>query len=99
MMKLNDYLRLNYKMEIVEDPDEGGYAIALPELPGCLSTGETIEEAIKKMEEQLDEDERIIDYQVLKINIKEDKIILDIFFTVYENITSYSAIEGEENVS
>lgn len=58
-----------------------------------------IEEAIKKMEEQLDEDERIIDYQVLKINIKEDKIILDIFFTVYENITSYSAIEGEENVS
>ena len=51
MMKLNDYLRLNYKMEIVEDPDEGGYAIALPELPGCLSTGETIEEAIKNIED------------------------------------------------
>ena len=53
MMKLNDYLRLNYKMEIVEDPDEGGYAIALPELPGCLSTGETIEEAVKMIEDAL----------------------------------------------
>ena len=58
-----------------------------------------IEEAIKKMEEQLDEDEKVIDYQILKENIKEDKVVLDIFFTVYENITSYSKIEGEENVS
>lgn len=58
-----------------------------------------IEEAFKKMEEQLDEDEKVIDYQVLKENIKEDKVVLDIFFTVYENITSYSKIEGEENVS
>lgn len=51
MMKLNDYMKLNYKMEIVEDPDEGGYAIALPELPGCLSTGETIEEAIENIKD------------------------------------------------
>ena len=58
-----------------------------------------IQEAIKKMEEQLADDEKIIDYQVLKVNIKEDEVVLDIFFTVYENITSYSKIEGEENVS
>ncbi len=58
-----------------------------------------IKEAIKKMEEQLASDEKIIDYQVLKTNIKEDKVVLDIFFTVYENITSYSKIEGEESVS
>ena len=51
MMKLNDYMKLNYKMEIVEDPDEGGYVIALPELPGCLSTGETIEEAIENIKD------------------------------------------------
>ena len=58
-----------------------------------------IEEAIKRMNDQLDDDERIIDYQVLKVNIKEDKVVLDMFFTVYENITSYSKIEGEDNVS
>ena len=51
------------------------------------------------MEEKLDDDERIIDYKVLKLNIKEDKIVLDVFFTVYENITGYSKIiEGDEIV-
>ena len=56
-------------------------------------------EAQKKMEEKLDDDERIIDYKVLKLNIKEDKIVLDVFFTVYENITGYSKIiEGDEIV-
>ena len=56
-------------------------------------------EAQKKMEEKLDDDERIIDYKVLKLNIKEDKIVLDVFFTVYENITGYSKIiEGDKIV-
>ena len=57
-------------------------------------------EAHKKMEEKLDDDERIIDYKVLKLNIKEDKIVLEVFFTVYENITGYSKIiEGDDIVS
>ena len=58
-----------------------------------------IDEAIKKMQERLNNEEKIIDYQVLKVNIKDDKIILDMFFTVYEDITSYSKIEGEIDVS
>ena len=52
-----------------------------------------IEEAIKKMNEKLDGDEKIIDYKVLNFNVEEDKVILDVFFTVYENITGYSKIE------
>ena len=52
-----------------------------------------IEEAIKKMNEKLDGDEKIIDYKVLNFNVEEDKVILDVFFTVYENITDYSKIE------
>ena len=54
-----------------------------------------IEEAIKKMNEKLDGEEKIIDYKVLSFDIEEDKVILDVFFTVYEDITSYSKIEGE----
>ena len=54
-----------------------------------------IEEAIKKMNEKLDGEEKIIDYKVLNFDIEEDKVILDVFFTVYEDITSYSKIEGE----
>ena len=52
-----------------------------------------IEEAIKKMNEKLDGDEKIIDYKALNFNVEEDKVILDVFFTVYENITGYSKIE------
>ena len=45
------------------------------------------------MNEKLDGDEKIIDYKVLNFNVEEDKVILDVFFTVYENITGYSKIE------
>jgi len=46
MKKLDDYLKLSYRMEIIEDMDEGGFVVSFPELPGCLTCGETIEEAI-----------------------------------------------------
>ncbi len=47
MMKtLNDYMKLNYRMEIVEDRDEGGFVVSFPELPGCITCGETIESAV-----------------------------------------------------
>ena len=54
-----------------------------------------IKKGISKINETLDNDEKIIDYKVLNYNVEEDKVILDIFFTVYENITGYSKIEGE----
>ncbi len=46
MKSLNEYMKLPYRMEIVEDIDEGGYVVSFPELPGCLSSGETIEFAV-----------------------------------------------------
>jgi antitoxin HicB len=39
--------RLSYKILLREEP-EGGYTVLVPSLPGCISFGETIEEA-KKM--------------------------------------------------
>jgi predicted RNase H-like HicB family nuclease len=32
-------------LEIVEDKDEGGFVASYPELPGCITCGETIEAA------------------------------------------------------
>ena len=52
-----------------------------------------IDEAIKKMNEGLKGDERIIDYKVLNSTIEDDKLIVEVFFTVYEDITDYSKIE------
>lgn len=46
MQTLNDYLTMNYRMEIVEDKDEGGFVVSFPELPGCITCGETVESAV-----------------------------------------------------
>ena len=46
MKTINEYLSLPYRMEIVPDMDEGGFVVSYPDLPGCLSSGETMEQAI-----------------------------------------------------
>jgi len=47
---LEHYLDLRYPMEIVE-AEEGGYVGRFPDLPGCISQGETIEEVVKSLED------------------------------------------------
>jgi predicted RNase H-like HicB family nuclease len=40
------------KIKVVLEPsDEGGYTVYAPSLPGCISEGETKEEAIAKIKE------------------------------------------------
>lgn len=51
MKTLKDYMKMSYRMEIVKDEDEGGYAISYPDLPGCITCGETLEGAIKNAED------------------------------------------------
>jgi len=34
------------RIEIVEDKDEGGFVAFCPDLPGCITCGETIESAM-----------------------------------------------------
>ena len=47
MMKtLNDYMAMSYRMEIAGDKDEGGFVISYPDLPGCITCGETVESAV-----------------------------------------------------
>ena len=45
MRTIDDYMSLNYRMEIVEDKEEGGFVVSYPELPGCITCGETVESA------------------------------------------------------
>jgi len=44
--KLRYYMNLPYKLEIIPDPVEGGFVASYPELPGCLTIGETMESVI-----------------------------------------------------
>lgn len=68
-----------------------------------LTEQQAIDKAVElaklKMDEKLNIDENIIDYRVLGAKVKDDKIILDIFFSVLENITEYKEIESDTNVS
>lgn len=38
----------SYQFTIIlhPDPEEGGYTVTVPSLPGCITQGETLEEAI-----------------------------------------------------
>lgn len=45
MKTLNEYLKIPYRLEIVPDTEEGGYAASYPDLPGCITCGETAAEA------------------------------------------------------
>ena len=36
----------SYTIILEPDPEEGGYTVTVPALPGCVTQGETIEEAI-----------------------------------------------------
>ena len=47
MKTLNDYMEIPYHIEIKEDKEEGGFIVSYPDLPGCISCGETRECAIK----------------------------------------------------
>ena len=46
MKNLEYYMSLPYRMEEVPDIEEGGYMASFPELPGCLTCADTMEELI-----------------------------------------------------
>ena len=46
MKELNDYMAISYRLEIIEDKDEGGFVAYYPDLPGCITCGETMESAV-----------------------------------------------------
>ena len=51
MKTIEYYMSLPYKLEIVPDPDEGGYAASYPELHGCLTCGDTLESVAANAED------------------------------------------------
>ena len=46
MKKLDYYMSLPYRMEVIPDEAEGGYCVSFPDLPGCMTCGESLEAAI-----------------------------------------------------
>ena len=48
---IEDFMKKKYRFELIEDGDEGGYGISYPDLPGCISFGETLEAAMANGED------------------------------------------------
>lgn len=46
---LDYYLTLKYPISIY--PEDEGYTVIIPDLPGCITQGETLEEAIESINE------------------------------------------------
>lgn len=46
---LEYYLSLKYPISIY--PEDEGYTVIIPDLPGCITQGETLEEAIENINE------------------------------------------------
>lgn len=51
MTNIENYSSLHYHMEIINDLSEGGYVASYPDLPGCLTCGDTLEEVAKNADE------------------------------------------------
>ena len=47
MKTIDYYMNLTYRLEIIPDLTEGGYAAGYPDLPGCITVGETLESVAK----------------------------------------------------
>lgn len=49
----NYYMSLNYPVEISVIPEDegGGYLASIPLLPGCMTDGETVEEAYTNLQD------------------------------------------------
>lgn len=51
MTNIENYSSLHYHMEIIKDLSEGGYVSSYPDLPGCLTCGDTLEEVVKNADD------------------------------------------------
>ena len=51
MKTIDYYMKLPYRLEILPDPDEGGYVARYPDLPGCITVGIKLEDVAQNAEE------------------------------------------------
>jgi len=53
MIKVENMRRFSYRILLRKEP-EGGYTVIVPSLPGCVTYGNTIEEAIEMAKEAIE---------------------------------------------
>ena len=51
MKTIDYYMNLPYRLEIQPDFEEGGYVARYPDLPGCITVGDTMNAALANAED------------------------------------------------
>lgn len=100
MKTLEDYMAMSYRMEIVEDKDEGGFVALYPDLPGCITCGETIDEIMENivdakrawLEAMLEDGGEI--YEPDNPEDKSEILRLRVPQNLYESLLGHSHTEG-----
>jgi predicted RNase H-like HicB family nuclease len=44
---------MKFRVIVREDPEDGGYVVSCPAIPGCHSQGETVEEALDNIKDAI----------------------------------------------
>ena len=100
MKTMNVYLAMPYRMEIVEDREEGGYVVSFPELPGCITCGETIDSAIANAQDAKKEwiaaalEEGITIYEPNDLENYSGQFKLRIPKSLHRSLTEHAKREG-----
>ncbi len=51
MKTIEYYMSLPYRLEILPDLDEGGYVARYPDLPGCITVGDSVKSVAENAED------------------------------------------------
>ena len=51
MKTIDEYMKMPYKLEIIPDSEELGFVASYPDLPGCITCGSTISDAVNNAED------------------------------------------------
>ena len=51
---MKKYQKIYQYTTVFEPAEEGGYVVSVPALPGCITQGETFEEAVKMAKEAIE---------------------------------------------
>ena len=70
-------MTLNYKIVLIRDEDEGGFAVSCPALPGCWSQGETEQEAIENIKDAIREYLAVVAERTPEGEIREVQVDID----------------------
>lgn len=61
---------------IFEPAEEGGYVVSVPALPGCVSEGDTFEEAVEMIKDAMKGYLAVLKKEGLEIPKEEDEVVV-----------------------